>query len=348
MAVIDYKNRCAEMLMNDKLTLLELANELNNITHACKIMNCSRQHYYNIKDQQLKGSQELKPKSRAPINRPKQASKKIEEIILNYVLAHPEYGYPRIAGTLFTEKGIRINESTARGILKRHKLTTFNKRLKYLEQEQQKHGFTLSENQIQMLSRINERIESQHIYAPYTGYLLGQDTFYIGYLKGVGRIYMQSVIDCANSFAFAKLYTSKDALTAAHMLQSRVLPFYHHMDIPIQHILTDNGREYRGSENHPYELILNLFSIKHRYTKVSSPCTNGFVERFQRTVLNEFFQIKFRTKFYTSLEELQLDLDKYLVYYNFHRAHFGYRLKGKTPFAGFFSKNTSLALPCLS
>ncbi len=348
MAKVNHKNRYKKMLMEKKLTLLELADELNNISKACDIMGCSRQHYYNVKKEQLKGNHALKPKSRAPKRRPKQASKELEEIILDYVLKHPEYGYPRLTGILFTERGIRINEGVVRGVLERNNLNTFDKRLKHLEREHQKQGFNLTDNQIELLSRINEKVESEHIYAPYTGYLLSQDTFYIGYLKGVGRIYMQSVIDCSNSFAFAQLYTSKDALTAAHILQNRVLPFYTKRNISIQHILTDNGKEYRGPDDHPYELLLGLFSVEHRYTKINSPCTNGFVERFHRTVLEEFFQIKFRTKFYTSLKELQLDLDEYLVYYNFNRAHNGYRLKGKTPFGGFVANNKPLALPFLN
>ena len=71
--------------------------------------------------------------------------------------------------------------------------------------------------------------------------------------------------------------------------------------------------------------------IEHRRTKVARPRTNGFVERFNRTVLDEFFREAFRNKFYATVEELQSDLDNWLSYYNNERPHRGYRNMGRKP-----------------
>lgn len=129
-----------------------------------------------------------------------------------------------------------------------------------------------------------EEIETEH-----SGYLLGQDTFYVGYLKGVGRIYQQTVIDTYSSVGFAKLYTAKVPVTAADSLNDRVLPFFEDHHVPILTVLTDRGTEFCGRlDKHPYELYLQLNDIEHRKTKAKSPQTNGICERFHQTVLNEF------------------------------------------------------------
>jgi len=127
----------------------------------------------------------------------------------------------------------------------------------------------------------------------YPGYLLCQDTFYVGTLKGVGRLYLQAVVDTFSSYAFAKLYTSKIAITAADILNDRILPFFSKEGITINAVLTDNGKE----GEHPYELFLALNDIDHRFTKVGTPRTNSFVERFNRTVLDEFFRGAFSVYF---------------------------------------------------
>jgi transposase InsO family protein len=158
----------------------------------------------------------------------------------------------------------------------------------------------------------------------YPGYLLCQDTFFVGRIKGVGRIWMQAVVDTFGSFAFEKLFTSKVAETAVDIIYDRVLPFYAAQDLPLENILTDNGREYCGREMvHAYEIFLEFNDIEHRKTRAARPRTNSFVERFNRTALDEFFRETFRKTFYTSIVELQGDLDQWLHYYNYERPHRG-------------------------
>ena len=164
------------------------------------------------------------------------------------------------------------------------------------------------------------------------GYCGAQDTFYVGTLKGVGRIYQQTFIDTYAKVAFAKLYDRKTPLTAADLLNDRVLPFFEEHGIPLCRVLTDRGTEYCGlAEHHEYELYLAVENIDHTRTKARSPQTNGICERFHKTVLNEFYRVAFRKKLYTTLEELQADLDAWLGEYNEQRPHQGRWCYGKTP-----------------
>jgi transposase InsO family protein len=133
-----------------------------------------------------------------------------------------------------------------------------------------------------------------------------------------------------------KLYDRKNALVAADLLNDRVLPFFEEYDIPLLRMLTDRGTEFCGNrEHHEYELYLAVENIDHTKTKVRSPQTNGICERFQRTILNEFYQIAFRKKIYNSLEELQQDVDEWITEYNEDRPHSGKYCYGKTPMQTF-------------
>ena len=154
----------------------------------------------------------------------------------------------------------------------------------------------------------------------------------VGTIKGIGKVYLQTVVDTYGSYAFGKLYASKTPETAADVLYDRVLPFYEEQGLAVERILTDNGSEYCGRKMiHLYEIFLDLNDIKHSRTKVATPRTNGFVERFNRTILDEFFRETFRKRLYLSLEELQADLDLWLAYYNNERPHQGYRNMGRRP-----------------
>src|SRR5262249_53130343 len=161
--------------------------------------------------------------------------------------------------------------------------------------------------------------ESEH-----PGYCGAQDTFYVGNLKGVGRIYQQTFIDTYTKVSFAKLYDRKTPITAADLLNDRVLPFFEEHDVKLLRVLTDRGSEFCGNpERHEYELYLAVEDIDHSRTKTKSPQTNGICERFHKTALNEFYRVAFRKKVYRSIDELQADLDAWIQEYNETRPHQG-------------------------
>jgi transposase InsO family protein len=318
-----------------KLSLLQLAEELGNVSKACKIMGYHRDTFYEVRRAfQVGGVASFVEDKRGPKNpHPNRVAPEIEAQILEYSLKQPTHGAERVVNELRL-RGFTVSPSGVRGVWLRHDLESRYKRLLRLEREAQEHTFVLSDRQIALLERHSVDFRCRHVEASRPGELLNQDTFYWGTLKGVGKVYVQVIIDVFCSLAFAKLYTSKMPLTAADALYDRVLPFYEALGLPVGAVLTDNGREFCGREDqHPYELLLALEDIQHRTTKVRTPRTNGFVERMNRTLLDECFRVGGRTTWYETVEQLQADLDKYLETYNCHRTHQGYRLKGRTPAA---------------
>ena len=219
----------------------------------------------------------------------------------------------------------------------RHDLETFQKRLKALEKVAAAEDYILTDEQLQAMEKAKQQREAHgEIDTEHPGYLGAQDTYYVGTIKGVGRIYQQTFIDTYTKVAFAKLYTQKNAITAADLLNDHVLPWFEEQQVRLLRILTDRGTEYCGSiENHEYQLYLAIENIDHSRTKAKSPQTNGICERFHRTIKNEFYQIAFRKKIYRELEELQRDLDQWLVIYNQERTHTGKYCYGRTPYQTF-------------
>jgi len=333
-----------EKVAQRKLSMLELAQELRSVSEACRLMGYSRSQFYEIKRAfQTGGLDALLDKAPIPGSTPHKIADGLEREIVDLSTEHPAWGQLRISDEMALREKV-VSATTVRNVWIRNKLETRYKRMLALEDKSAAKGFKLTEEQIRLLEKHNPEFAERHVETLYPGYLLCQDTFYVGTLKGVGRLYMQAVVDTYSSFAFAKLYTSKIAITAADMMNDRVLPFFTREGISINAVLTDNGKEYKGKpENHPYELFLALNDISHRFTKVGTPRTNGFVERFNRTVLDEFFREAFRKKFYGSADELQKDLDKWTDHYNNERPHRGYRNQGRKPFETFMMGKKEIA-----
>jgi len=307
-----------EKVARRKLSLLELAADLQNVSKACRVMGYSRQQFYEIRrNYQTFGAEGLLDRLPGPRNpHPNRVSDDIEQRILDHSLSYPTHGPLRVAQELVLA-GHTVSAGGVRGVWSRHGLLTRQERLLRLEKTVRERKLELNEEQIRLLERFSPEFRERHIEVHHTGELVAVDTFF-------------------SRYAWGRLYTSKLPVTAVHVLNNDVLPVFERHNTLIETVLSDNGREFCGRpDSHPYELFLQLEGIEHRTTKVRRPQSNGFVERLHRTLLDEHFRIQGRTKWYETLDEMQLDLDIYLVQYNTERPHQGRNMKGKTPYAMF-------------
>lgn len=322
-----------QKIIKPKLGLLELAKHLGSVSAACKAMGYSRDSYYRFKDLYEKGGelalQEISRKKPILANR---VDSVIERAVVDMAIEFPAYGQLRVSNELKKE-GMLVSPGGVRSIWLRNDLNNFRKRLEALETKMAQEGGVLTESQLQALERKKQISEAAgEIETEHPGYLGAQDTYYVGTIKGVGKIYQQTFIDTYSRVAEAKLYTQKTAITAADILNDRVLPKYEEEGISLLKILTDRGTEYCGKvENHAFELYLSIEDIDHTKTKAYSPQTNGICERFHKTMKQEFYDTAFRKKIYFNIEELQKDVDSWLIYYNEERPHSGKYCYGKTP-----------------
>ena len=337
-----------------KLSLLELAQDLGNLSKACRIVGFSRQQFYEIRrNYRTFGAEGLADKMRGPKGpHPNRLAAEIEQAILDHALEHPTHCPMRVARTLFL-KGLQVSAGGVRGVWSQHDLLTKHERLLRLEKATAERAIALTAEQAKLLERFSPEFRERHIEAPHTRALVAVDTFFVGVLKGVGKIYLQTAIDCHSRYAWAKLFTNKMPLTAVQTLNNDVLllmPAFETHGAVIGAVLSDNrwpgghrsdlrsrrgqqakGREFCGRpDQHPYELFLQLEGIEHKTTRVGRPQSNGIVERLHRTLLDEHLRVQGRTVGYETVEEMQKAIDGYLVRYNTERPHQGRGMNGRT------------------
>ena len=296
-----------------------------SVMDLCKLFNRSRTWFYKWKQRyDIYSEAGLRNIDRSPPAMPNKTPLDIEMKILDFIITYPSYGPVRIANELAKEN-IPVKSSAVYNVLKRHNLNTRKQRLEYMRI---KNGIVATSSD---LERDRDKSKNRSLNTKYPGHIVGMDVFYVGTLKGIGRIFQFTAIDSYSSYGWTKLYTDKSALSACDFMMH---VSNNNLDVPIRSVLTDNGLEFtthHPSKNHGFERLLKELAINHKLTKVRHPWTNGACERLNRTFLEEFYQVAFRTKIYHSVQQLNDDLSRFIEFYNCQRTHQGKRNKGKVP-----------------
>jgi transposase InsO family protein len=322
----------AEKIALHRLRVLELAEKLGNAAEACRRSGMDRTSFYDWKRRYqthgLEGLCDLPPVHKThPFTKPDH----VRQAVLALSLENPAWGPRRLSDELALQ-GLSVSSFTVHGMLKKAGLRTAFDRFLRLEGESLK-GVELPVEQIRRLERLNPCFRERHVESSRPGELVSFDTFYVGLFKGIGRVYLHTAVDTYGSYAFGVLGTERNARSAAELLYGQVAPFYESHGLKLEAVLTDNGSEFCGTEQHPFELTLFELNVQHRRSRVKRPQTNGFVERFHRTVLDEFFRVELRKHCFETLDQLETALQEWICYYNLKRPHQGYRNLGKNPYA---------------
>jgi len=307
-----------------RLHVMQRAEELGNVSAACREAGISRTLFYRWKRRFVQyGVDGLHPRrTAARPGRPPRLDPIKQRRIVATALAWPTWGPQRLSFQLARE-GQHVSPSTVWRALRRCGLGTRMQRLLVLEAHSAKSAGLLTQRTRQSLVRRKVR----HVQAEEPGALICIDTFYIGNLKGVGKLWQLTACDAASSYALAKVVPANNAREAASFLKNVVAVEVKKAGWRFQRVLTDGGSEFKAE----FDQACRELNIRHTRTKPRHAWTNGFVERLQGTILHEHWRIAFRRRYFRRRHQLQESLQSFLHFYNFDRPHQGYRTKGRTP-----------------
>jgi transposase InsO family protein len=243
-----------EKLAKQRLSVLQWAEALSNVSEACRQRGVSRTQFYEYKRRfQTHGMEGLKDLPPIHQSHPWTTPAETGERILAMSLEHPAWGCVRLSDQLKLE-GISVSAPTIQSSLIKNGMGSKYERLLKLEEQMLQHAIELTPEQVARIEKINPCFRERHVESSRPAELLSQDTCYVGQLKGVGKVYLHTVVDTYGSYAFGFLHTSKQPEAAVAVLHNDVLPFYQDLGLNVQAVLTDNGREFCGKDTHPYEI----------------------------------------------------------------------------------------------
>lgn len=311
-----------------RLRLFRRAAELGNVSAACREAGVSRSLYYGLKGRlQRYGPDGLHPKHRrGRPGRPPALDAQLERRILAEALAQPAWGPQRISDQLAL-RGLYVAPSTVYRALRRRGLGSRTERFGVLEQHSARSAGLLTERTRRVLAKARPTPSQRHVEAENPGELVCIDCFFVGKLKGVGKVWQITACDAASSFAWARVFIGDPRASVAAAFLRGLAQELRQVGWPLQRVLTDRGSEFKGA----FDQTCRELGIRHTRTKPRHAFTNGFVERLQGTILHEHWRVEFRRRYFTRLRQLERSLQSFLRLYNHERAHRGYRTRGRTP-----------------
>ena len=311
-----------DVIHRQRVRLFALARELGNVAEACRIMGVHRSTFYRWRRQVLAwGLEALRPRERRRPRMPNQLPDHVEHQILAFALAHPGLGPKRISAELARQRwgGLVVSPNGIWRCLRRHGLGDRKARLMLVAGYQSPPA----------PERPPE--PERHLQTSSPGELVGMDCFYLGRLSGTkGTVWQYTAIDVFSGYCWAELATSDRNPRQHHAsaLARRVGAELAAAGWRLRAISTDNGSEFRNAE---FTQAVTSLGGSHRLIRAGRPTSNGSVERVQRTILEECWRPTFARSLVPKLTALRRDLETYLDYYNYDRAHTGRHTRGRTP-----------------
>ena len=316
-----------ERIQGLRLRALYRAVELGNASQLCRELGISRSLFYRWKKRFYQyGPEGLHPRRRGcRRGRPPKVEAHEERAVLGMALSWPTWGPRRLSAQL-QRSSVRVAPSTIHRLLRRTGLGSRHERLAVLEHHSARSAGLLTDRTRRRLWQARYG-RARHVEAKTPGELVCLDCFYIGKLKGVGKLWQVTACDAACSFAFAQVIPSVEAIHCARFLKRVLLPAYRNAGWKLKRVLTDHGSEFKGL----FDALCSELGIRHTRTKPRHCWTNGFVERLQGTILHEHWRVAFRRRYFTSAASVDRSLQSFLAFYNHQRPHQGYRLAGRVP-----------------
>lgn len=259
-----------------------------------------------------------------------------KETILNYVYDFPTHGPKRISMSL----SFKVSSKTIWKFLKNRNLNT---RLKRRVWAHEKGKLELTKKELAIRSSKHNHVEAHD-----PGELVCIDTFWLN-IKNLGKVFQYTACCAYSSYGWAKVYPVKTSDTSIDFVTNHMLK-----NLPegkLKRVLTDRGTEFYSSRhsdknyfvNHAFTKELMTNAIVHSVTKVAHPWTNGYAERLNQTIWQDFYLCRLN-KPYESIDELNKDLKEFMTDYNWRRPHSGYKLVNggyKFPGHAFFDLDES-------
>ena len=312
----------AEIIYQRRIAVLDHAARVGNVAEACRVFGISRTRYYewkNVADRY--GLAALMPKERRAPQMPEATPTHVLEALLTLAVLEPTIGCRQYADRL-GDQGFSIAKSTVQKHLVTHGLGRRSQRLARAA------AITAATTGLVTEAARKDEPFGFCLATGGPGELVCVDSFYIGKLKGVGKVYQLSAIDVFTRLAFVALVTGTPDATISMRFLERLLRHYRRHGIKVRAVLSDNGPEYNASA---FSASVVAKGLTHVRIPARSPNHNAVVERFHGTILQECWRPAFHRRHFTSVRQLQAEADAWLITYNRRRRNHGDYMAGRTP-----------------